>query len=96
MAPSTTPIGIPIIKPIPSRKEGITTMSGFLAREKRTINESSQKNSRGLKRKPVSSNGAGRKKFPVAVIIAAKLTASTTTSVETTAMTNPSRKIARP
>ena len=96
MAPVATPTGIPVIKPNPSRKEGIIAMSGLLAREKRTVNESSPKNSRGLKRKPVSSTGVGRKKSPAAGVITAKLIASTTTSVETTDMTNPGRKIAKP
>ena len=96
MAPIASPTGIPTIKPNPSRKEGIIAMSGLLAREKRTMNESSPKNNSGLKRNPVSSTGAGREKSPVAGIIAAKLTASTTTSAETTDMTNPGRKIARP
>ena len=95
MAPTAIPNGIPIIKPNPMKKEGAMAMSGLLAREKRTMKESSPKNSKGLKRKLVSNTGAGRVKSPVAGIIAAKLTASTTTSVETTEIANPGRKIAR-
>jgi len=95
MAPVATPNGTPIIKPNPSRKEGIIAMSGLLAREKRTMNESSPKNSKGLKRKPISSTGAGRTKSPVAGMIVLKLTTSTTTSVATTEIANPGKKIAR-
>jgi len=95
MAPVATPNGIPIIKPNPTRKEGAIAKSGLLAREKRTMNKSNPKNSRGLIRKPISSTGAGRTKSPVAGVIVVKLTASTTTSVATTEITNPGRNIAR-
>ncbi|GAI78667.1 unnamed protein product [marine sediment metagenome] len=95
MTPVATPNGIPIIKPNPTRKEGAIAMSGLLAREKRTMNRSNPKNSRGLIRKLVSSNGAGKKKFPVAGPMVIKFTVSKTISVETTEIANPGRKIAR-
>jgi hypothetical protein len=95
MTPVATPNGIPIIKPNPTRKEGINAMSGLLARERRIMNESNPKNRRGLIRKLVRSTGAGRTKYPVAGVIAAKFTASATTSVEITDIANPGMKIAR-
>jgi len=95
MTPVATPNGIPVIKPNPTIKEGAMAMSGLLAREKRTINSSNPKNSRGLIRKLVSSSGAGRKKFPVAGLMVIKFTASKTISVEKTEIANPGRKIAR-
>jgi hypothetical protein len=90
-----TPSGIPIIKPNPIIKDGAIAMSGLLAREKRTMNKSKPKNSKGLIRKPVSSIGAVRTKLPVAGLIATKFTANRTINVETMEMTNPGRKIAR-
>ena len=63
MTPVATPSGIPIIKPNPIKKEGAIAMSGLLAREKRTINKSNPKNSRGLIKKLVNSNDAGRQNF---------------------------------
>ena len=95
MAPVATPNGIPIIKPNPTRNEGIIAMSGLLARERRIMSDSNPKNRRGLMRKPVRSTGAGRTKPPVAGAIVTRFTASTTTSVETVDMANPGRKIAR-
>ena len=95
ITPVATPNGIPIINPNPTIKEGAMAMSGLLAREKRTINSSNPKNSRGLIRKLVSSSGAGRKKFPVAGLMVIKFTASKTISVEKTEMANPGRKIVR-
>jgi len=95
MTPVATPNGIPIIKPNPTRKEGAIAMSGLFAREKRTMNKSNPKNSRGLIKKLVSSSGVGRKKFPVACLMVIKFTASRTISVETTEIANPGRKIAR-
>jgi hypothetical protein len=95
MTPVATPNGIPIIKPNPIKKEGAIAMSGLLAREKRTINKSSPKNNRGLIKKLVNSNEAGRAKFPIAGLITIKFTANNTISVETTEMVNPGRKMAR-
>ena len=95
MAPVATPNGIPIIKQNPTIKEGAIAMSGLLAKEKRTMNKSNPKKSRGLIRKLVSSNGAGRIKFPVAGLIVIKFIVNKTISVETTEMANPGRKIAR-
>jgi hypothetical protein len=95
MAPVATPSGIPIIKPNPIKKEGAIAISGLLAKEKRTINESIPKNSRGLIKKPVNSNEAGRTKFPTAGLITIKFIASNTISVETIEMASPGRKIAR-
>ena len=57
-------------------------MSGLLAREKRTMNNSSAKKSKGLIRKLINSNGAGRIKFPVAGIITIKLTVNKIIVVE--------------
>lgn len=94
-APVATPSSIPIIKPNPMRKDGAMAMSGLLAREKRTMKESSPKNNRGLMRKLVSSTGADRMKSPVAGMIVVRLAASTTTSAATTEIANPSRKMAR-
>jgi len=94
MTPVATPRGIPIIKPNPTRKEGTIAISGLLAREKRTINNSSAKKSRGLTRKLINSNGAGRIKFPVAGIITKKLTASKIISVEITDIVYPGRNMA--
>jgi hypothetical protein len=95
MTPVATPNGIPIIKPNPIKKEGAIAMSGLLAREKRTINKSSPKNSRGLIKKLVNSNEAGRTKFPVAGLITMKFIANNTISVETIEIANPGRKMAR-
>jgi len=95
MFPVTIPNGIPIIRPNPTIKEGAIAISGFLAREKRTINSSSPKNNKGLIRKLVSSSGAGRKKFPVAGPMVIRFTASRTISVEIVEIVNPGRKIAR-
>lgn len=89
------PNGIPIIKPNPIKKEGAIAMSGLLDREKRTINKSSPKNSKGLIIKLVNSNGAGMTKFPVAGLITIKFTLNKTISVETIEITNPGRKMAR-
>jgi hypothetical protein len=95
MVPVATPNGIPIIKPNPIKKEGAIAMSGLLAREKRTINKSSPKNSMGLIKKLVNSNEAGRIKFPIAGLITIKFTANSTISVETIEIANPGRKMAR-
>ena len=89
------PNGIPIIKPNPIKKEGAIAMSGLLDREKRTINKSSPKNSKGLIIKLVNSNGAGMTKFPVAGLITIKFTLNKTISVETIEITNPGRKMAK-
>jgi len=93
--PVATPSGIPYIKPNPTRKEGAIAMSGLLAKEKRTMNRSNPKNSRGLIRKLVSSSGGGRKKFPVAGLMVIEFTVSRTISVEATEMASPGRKMAR-
>jgi len=90
-----TPSGIPIIKPNPTIKEGAMAMSGLLAREKRIMNSSNPRNSRGLIRKPVSRSGAGRKKFPVTGLMVIKFTESRTISVETAEMASPGRKMTR-
>jgi hypothetical protein len=94
ITPVATPRGIPIIKPNPTRKEGAIAMSGLLAREKRTMNNSSAKKSRGLIRKLVNSNGVGRIKFPVAGIITKKLTADKIISVEMMEIIYPGRNMA--
>ncbi|MBC8387822.1 MAG: hypothetical protein H8E13_07215 [Actinobacteria bacterium] len=95
MAPVATPNGIPIIKPNPTIKEGAIAMSGLLAREKRTMNSSNPKKTRGLIRKQVISNGTGRTKFPVTGLMVIKFIARRTISVETAEMANPGRKIAK-
>jgi len=56
---------------------------------------SSPKKSRGLIRKPVTSAGTGKIKFPAAGLIIIKFIESKTISVETVEMTRPGRKIAR-
>jgi hypothetical protein len=94
MFPVTIPNGIPIIRPNPTIKEGAIAISGFLAREYRTINISSPKNNRGLTRKLVIISGAGIIISPVAGFIVVKFIESSTISVDTTEMTNPGRKIA--
>ncbi|MBL7060308.1 MAG: hypothetical protein ISS13_00565 [Actinobacteria bacterium] len=70
-------------------------MSGLLAREKRTMNSSNPKKTRGLIRKQVISNGTGRTKFPVTGLMVIKFIARRTISVETAEMANPGRKIAK-
>ena len=95
ITPVATPKGIPIIKPNPIKKEGAIAMSGLLAREKRTINNNSAKNNRGLIIKLISIDGSGRIKFPVAGIMTIKFTAIKIISVQTTEIANPGRKIAR-
>jgi hypothetical protein len=69
-------------------------MSGLLAREKRTMNNSSAKKSRGLIRKLINSNGAGRIKFPVTGIITKKLTVNKIISVEIMDIVYPGRNMA--
>ena len=93
--PVATPSGIPVIKPNPTKKDGVIAVSGFFAREKRIINSRSPKNSRGFTRRLVSSSGTGRKRFPVTGLMVIRFTESKTISVETTEITNPGRKIAR-
>ena len=95
MSPVATPSGIPVIRPNPTIKDGVIAVSGFFAREKRTINSSSPKNNRGLTRRLVSRSGTGRKRFPVAGLMVIKFTVSSTISVETKEIINPGRKIAR-
>ncbi|MGZ5485836.1 MAG: hypothetical protein ACXWFB_08010 [Nitrososphaeraceae archaeon] len=58
------------------------------------MNNSSAKKSRGLIRKLINSNGAGRIKFPVAGIITKKLTADKITSVEIMEIIYPGRNMA--
>lgn len=95
MSPVATPSGIPVIRPNPTIKDGVIAVSGFFAREKRTINSSSPKNNRGLTRRLVSRSGTGRKRFPVAGLMVIKFTVSSTISVETKEIINPGIKIAR-
>ena len=89
-----TPRGIPIIKPNPSRKEGAIAISGLLAREKRTVNSSNPKKSRGLIRRLKSSAGKGRIKFPVAGMIAKRLTVNKIMNVEIMENRYPGKNIA--
>jgi len=93
--PVATPSGIPYIKPNPTIKEGAIAVSGFFAREKRTMKSSNPKNSRGFTKKLVSSSGIGRKKLPVTGLMVIEFTVSRTISVEATEMANPGRKMAR-
>ena len=69
-------------------------MSGLLAREKRTINKSRAKKSRGLIRKLINKSGAGRIKFPVAGIITIKLIVNKIISVEIVEIIYPGRNMA--
>ena len=89
------PNGIPIIKPNPTKKEGVIATSGLLAIENRMMNSTKQKNNKGLVIKPVIIIGTRRTKFPVAGMIAVKFTVTKTINVEIIDTANPGRKTAR-
>lgn len=80
--PIAIPNGTPIIRPNPTRNEGVMAMSGLLAREKSIMNKSNPKRRSGLNIKLTKNNGNGKRKFPVAGIITDKFIASKTTIVE--------------
>jgi hypothetical protein len=93
--PVTIPSGIPIIRPNPTIKEGAIAISGFLAREKRIINSSNPRNSRGLTTRLVIISGTGNKISPVAGLMVARFIESSTVSVDISEMTNPGKNMAR-
>ena len=90
-----TPRGIPIIRLNPTIKDGAIARSGLFAKFKRIMIRSNPKKSRGLIRKPVTSAGMGKIKFPAAGLIVIRFIASKTISVETVEMIRPGRKIAK-
>ena len=82
ITPKAIPKGIPIIRPNPTRNEGVMAMSGLYAREKSIINRSSPNKRRGLNIRLVKINGNGNKKIPLAGTITDRFTASKTIIVE--------------
>ena len=87
IAPVAIPIGIPIIRPNPTRNEGVIAMSGLFASEKSIINRSSPNRRRGFRIKLSKNKGIGSKKYPVAGTITDRFTTTRTSMVEITDIT---------
>ena len=84
MAPEAIPSGIPIIRPNPTRNEGVMAMSGLFAREKSIMNRSSPNKRRGFHTKLTKNKGNGSKKSPVAGTTTDRFTTSKIVIVEIT------------
>ncbi|MCD4670562.1 MAG: hypothetical protein K8S14_08950 [Actinomycetia bacterium] len=83
-APVAIPKGIPIIRPNPTRNEGVIAMSGLFAREKSIMNRSSPNRRSGFHIRLTKNKGNGSKKFPVAGTITDRFTVSKTIIVKIT------------
>ena len=85
--PIAIPNGIPIIRPKPTKNEGVMAMSGLCAREKSIMNRSNPNKRRGFHTRLTKNSGSGKRKFPLTGMITDRFTASKTIIVEITDIT---------